>query len=202
MPTVTRGTRLASHLSMRYSHTTPSFLVILGVLAFAISLPAATFAPSPSVLEEDGGNFVRVGQTTFRWKAVVKIYNIALHLGAGQGRSEALADVPMRLELVYHRAFSASEIIKGGDALLRRNVNGTMFDRLAPRLSKFNRAYVNVKPGDTYSITYVPGRGTTLRLNGNALATIPGYDFAASYFRIWLGEEPMSSSLRDNLLGR
>jgi hypothetical protein len=184
------------------SYTTRRSLFTLGSLVFAISLAAATSAPSPPMLKEDGADFVRVGQTTFRWKSLVKVYDVALHLGTGLGRAEALADVPMRLELVYHRAFTASQIIKGGDALLRRNVSGAVLESLAPRLAVFNRAYVNVKAGDAYAITYVPGRGTTLRLNGNALATVPGYDFASSYFRIWLGDEPMSSRLRDELLGR
>ncbi|MCE9519251.1 MAG: chalcone isomerase family protein [Verrucomicrobia bacterium] len=176
-------------------------LASLVVLISAVSLPAANVAPSPPVLKEDGADFVRMGQATFRWKSVVKIYDITLHIGAGQLNAKALDDVPMRLELVYYRAFTAADIIKGGDTLLRRNVFGDTFERLAPRLAEFNRAYVNVKPGDSYTLTYVPGRGTTLRLNGDVLATVPGYDFAAAYFRIWLGDEPMSSKLRDDLLG-
>jgi hypothetical protein len=187
---------------MHSLHTIPRFLAVLAVLALAFALPAAGFAPSPPVLKEDGASFVRVGQTTFRWKSILKVYDIALHLGTGQKAPRALADVPMRLELVYHRAFTSNEIIKSGDALMRRNLDPATFDKLAPRLAELNRAYVGVKPGDAYALTYVPGRGTTLRLNGNALATIPGYDFADSYFRIWLGDDPISGTIRDELLGR
>ena len=70
------------------------------------------------------------------------------------------------------------------------------------RLAKLNRAYVDVKPGDRYTLTYVPGKGTTLRLNGNPLVTVEGADFATAYFRIWLGEDPISPQLRDLLLGK
>ena len=70
------------------------------------------------------------------------------------------------------------------------------------RLERFNATYRNVKPGDSYTLTYVPRAGTTLRLNGSALITVPGHDFAAAYFRIWLGDKPINDSLRDALLGR
>lgn len=187
---------------MHSLHPTPRFVAALAVLSLAIALPAAGFAPAPPALREDGANFVRVGQTTFRWKAILKVYDITLHLGAGQQARGALADVPMRLELLYHRAFTPAEIVKGGDEFLRRNVDSATFERLAPRLADLNRSYVSVKPGDAYALTYIPGRGTTLRLNGKALTTIPGYDFANSYFRIWLGDNPISGTIRDELLGR
>jgi hypothetical protein len=166
------------------------------------SFAVTTFAAVPPVLKEDGESFTCLGQTTFRWKSILKVYDIAFHLGTGQNAAKALADIPMRLELMYHRAFTSDEIIKGGDTVLRRNVDAATFDKLSTRLAELNRAYVNVKAGDAYALTYVPGRGTSLRLNGNVLATIPGHDFAASYFSIWLGKDPISDSLRQTLLGR
>ncbi len=187
-------------------HSTPrticALAAALAALVFAVEASAATSVRAPGILTEDGADFVRLGQATFRWKSVLKVYDIALHLGAGQDASRVLEDVPMRLELVYHRGFTAENIIKGGNELLRRNVDASTLALLASRLAELNRVYVDVNPGDIYALTYVPGRGTTLRLNGKSLATIPGYDFAASYFRIWLGSEPMSAGLRDELLGR
>jgi hypothetical protein len=112
------------------------------------------------------------------------------------------ADIPMRLHLVYHRGFTAAEIVKGGDTLLARNVDAATLTALRDRLERLNATYRDVKPGDSYTLTYVPGAGTTLRLNGSALITVPGHDFAAAYFRIWLGDKPINDSLRDALLGR
>ncbi|MFM8357803.1 MAG: chalcone isomerase family protein, partial [Verrucomicrobiota bacterium] len=67
---------------------------------------------------------------------------------------------------------------------------------------RLNRAYRDIRPGDRYTLTYLPGRGTTLRLNDTELVTIEGADFAGAYFRIWLGDDPISPALRDQLLGR
>ncbi len=57
-----------------------------------------------------------------------------------------------------------------------------------------------MKPGDRYSLTYLPGEGTELAKNGVPLALVPGEDFARAYFGIWLGEDPLDRDLRDQLL--
>ncbi|NJR43075.1 MAG: hypothetical protein HC767_10860 [Akkermansiaceae bacterium] len=185
-----------------------SFLHIGAAFAFFFGLAAQSrlaAAPAPITpvsLEEDGARFERVNQATFQWKSILKVYDIALHLGAGESPKKLFTDIPMRLHLKYHRAFTAAEIIKGGNTLLKRNVDAATLATLNGRLNRLNAAYRNVKPGDSYTLTYTPKIGTTLRLNGKPLAEIPGHDFAAAYFRIWLGEDPISKPLRDKLLKR
>jgi hypothetical protein len=178
------------------------FFAVLGALLVASSLHAARPVPPPASLEEDGARFEQIGAKTFRWRSVLKVYDAALHLGAGESPARIFADIPTRLHLGYHRGFTAAEIVKGGDTLLARNVDDATVATLRERLALINRTYRDVKPGDSYTLTYVPDLGTTLRLNGAALVTIPGHDFAAAYFRIWLGEDPISPALRDSLLGR
>lgn len=172
------------------------------VLAVALIPNARAIQTSPEDLTEDGARFALVGETTFRWMSVIKVYEARLHLGAGEPPAKVFADIPVRLQLTYHRGFTAAEIIQGGDSLLARNVKGDTLDALRDRLELINRSYRDVRAGDSYALTYVPGKGTTLRLNGAPLVTIPGADFAAAYFRIWLGEDPISEPMRDRLLGR
>ncbi len=178
------------------------FFAALGALLAVSPLHAARPVPTPVLLEEDGVLFQQTGAKTFRWKSVLKVYDAALHLGAGESSGRIFADMPTRLHLGYHRAFTAAEIVKGGDALLARNVDAATRAALRERLDLINRTYRDVEAGDSYTLTYVPTRGTTLRLNGASLVIIPGHDFAAAYFRIWLGDDPISPSLRDTLLGR
>jgi hypothetical protein len=61
-------------------------------------------------------------------------------------------------------------------------------------------AYRDVKPGDRYALTYIPGSGTELSFNGSPLVVIDGADFAAAYFSIWLGKRPLDPGLKDKLL--
>ena len=172
------------------------------VLCVVISPDARAIQGNPDELSEDGARFVLVGATTFRWMSIIKVYDARLHLGAGEPPTKVFADIPVRLQLTYHRGFTAAEIIKGGDTLLARNVKAETLVSLRERLELINRAYRDVREGDSYTLTYVPGKGTTLRLNGSPLVTVPGHDFAAAYFRIWLGDDPISESMRDALLGR
>lgn len=166
------------------------------------SLKAADLTPVPFTIVEDGVTFKQVGAKTFRWKSILKVYDAALHLGEGETPARIFSDIPTRLYLGYHRGFTAAEIVKGGNTLLARNINAATIVALRERLDLINRTYRDVKPGDNYTLTYVPNLGTTLRLNGKSLVTISGHDFAAAYFKIWLGKDPINPELRDSLLGR
>lgn len=172
---------------------------LLGVLLWAVPGAFAHFAPA---VEEDGVAFELQARSTFRWLAMMRLYDIALHRAPGRELDAIRTDRPMRLELYYHRGFTAEQIVTAGDTILRRNTNDADREALAARLQTLNAAYRDVAAGDRYTLTYVPGQGTTLRLNGQPLVSIPGSDFAAAYFRVWLGDRPISAELRDQLLGR
>lgn len=189
---------------MTLPHLLPRALIALTMVLLCAppSAQAASNAPLPTSIVEDGVRFSTVGATTFRWMSIIKVYDATLHLGDGEPPSRIFADIPTRLHIAYHRGFTAAEIIKGGDTLLVRNVDAATLEAIRERLERINRAYRDVKATDSYTLTYVPGRGTTLRLNGTPLDTIPGHDFAAAYFRIWFGESPISKSMRDALLAR
>ena len=76
------------------------------------------------------------------------------------------------------------------------------YARLAERLDRFGSMYRDVRPGDRYALNYVPGLGTELTLNGASLGRIPGADFAAAVFAIWLGANPIDEDFKAELLGR
>lgn len=129
-----------------------------------------------------------------------KVYAGALYLGRGVSPRDAAGDVPKRLELSYFRSIAGSAFGPAGDQILAKNVAPETLDSLRSRLDRLNAAYESVKPGDRYSLSYLPGVGTELALNGQPRILIPGADFAAAYFRIWLGEHPIDGGFRDQLL--
>lgn len=161
----------------------------------------AAAALAAATLEEDGVAFVHAAGTTFRWKGWLDVYDVDLRLGPGTLREKPLEGGAVRLEFKYHRPFSARQVAEGGNALLEKNVSPDEWKALQPSLERLNRAYVSVQPGDRYTLTHVPGRGLTLRLNGKPLVTVEGDDFGPKYLRIWLGKEPIHKGLRDWLLG-
>jgi hypothetical protein len=137
-----------------------------------------------------------------RWKIVFRGYVAALYLGEGSSPDAWSADVPKRLELVYFWPIAGKAFGRTGEEILARNVSSEEMARLHTRLDRIASFYPDVRAGDRLSLTYVPGVGSELTWNGKVLGTLEGADFAAAYFAIWLGREPMSAPLRDQLLGR
>jgi hypothetical protein len=170
----------------------PLLLILLPAVAHAVE-----FADEVS---EADTRMVKVGEGTFKW-TFFRIYDGALYIDARQPDADPLSDVARRLVLEYNRSFTAEQFRKSGNEILERNSDPETLRNLRDRLETLNAAYQPVEKGDRYALTYVPGTGTSLRLNGERLVTVPGADFARAYFAIWLGEDPAKQSFRDDLLG-
>jgi hypothetical protein len=135
-----------------------------------------------------------------RYRIFIKAYVAALYLGEGVHPEQVLSDVPKRLELQYFWSIAGPDFGKAADAVLADNFPAPFIASLRARLDRLHTLYENVKPGDRYALTYVPGLGMELALNGVPKGTIEGADFASAYFAIWLGAKPIDPSLKTQLL--
>lgn len=135
-----------------------------------------------------------------KYMYVLKGYVAALYVDPASVSADVLDDVPKRLEISYFWDIEGSAIGEAGDELVARNVDATTLARIRPQLDRIRSLYEDVHPGDRYALTYVPGRGTELALNGVVKGVIEGSDFARAYFAIWLGDRPMDASLKKQLL--
>jgi hypothetical protein len=135
-----------------------------------------------------------------RYRYFIKAYVAALYLGEGVQPEDVLTDTPKRLELHYFWSIKGPDFGKAADKILAENFSAATIALLHSRLERLHDWYENVQPGDRYALTYLPGVGTELALNGIPKGTIEGADFAAAYFAIWLGEKPLDRSLKTQLL--
>lgn len=152
-------------------------------------------------LVHEGTRLELAGAGLLRWKWVVKVYAASFYFGEG-AVLDPEADVPRRLEIEYFVKLDGPDFGKAADKLLADSFPEETLTPLRERLDTLARAYVDVKPGDRYALTYLPGRGTELSLNGKPLALVPGADFARVYFSMWVGEKPIDTGLRDAILGK
>lgn len=172
-------------------------LILQPVPARALTVQGVTFAEN-----------VRAGDTVLilhnaallRYLKFIKAYVAAVYLPKGIAPDNVLDDVPKRLELSYLVSIKGPDFGKGADSVLVRNQTPEELVRLRSRIDRLNAVYRDVKPGDRYALTYLPGRGTELTLNGVPLTVIEGADFAKAYFGIWLGREPIDVGLKRDLL--
>ena len=133
-------------------------------------------------------------------KFIFKGYLVGLYLPKDVALEDALTDVPKRLEYYFYRDMKAEDFRSTGAPLMAQNVGNAVTERLKPQLTAFNELYRDVKKTQRYTITYIPGMGTELGLEGESLGWVPGSDFAAAYFAIWLGPNPVSEELKEGLL--
>ena len=141
------------------------------------------------------------GYGLLRYMVLIKAYAGALYLAESSDQADALDPVAKRLELQYFHAISREDFARATRKKIMDNVSGEEAARIQLKIDQFAELYRSVEPGDRYSLTYLPGEGTELALNGQALGTIPGSDFARAVFAIWLGPNPIDSDFRDLLLG-
>jgi hypothetical protein len=106
----------------------------------------------------------------------------------------------LQLKFTYLRTLKKSIILESADKMLQRNLSPAELASIADRVEELNAAYTTVHTGDRSSLSYQKGHGTQLKINGQEIVTIPGDDLGPLYFRIWLGERPISTDMRDTLL--
>ena len=181
---------------------------LAGVIVFWV-LPGVSAAPVPATVE--GVTFrreVRAGDSELalrgcgllRYMVFIKAYVAAFYLPENTRSEDALGDVPKHLEIEYFHDITAQDFAKATTSSISRNLSLTTFQRLKPKIDEFNALYRDVKAGDRYALTYVPGKGTTLLWNGQPLGTVSGVDFAAGLFGIWVGPNPLDTDLKRLLL--
>jgi hypothetical protein len=185
------------------------FLIIAIILLSANYSGASTSAsvevagvPFAKVHPTPDGTLTFRGGALLRYMVFIKAYAGALYLPDGADHRQVLALVPRRLELSYFHAISAEDFASATQKKIADNLSPEALAAMAERIDQFNALYRDVQPGDRYALTYSPGQGTELSLNGEALGRIAGDDFAAAVFAIWLGPDPIDDDFKSALLGR
>lgn len=161
-------------------------------------------APSfPDTLETEHGPLEKLGEHRYTYRFFFDVYDAALYAAPGAVSKDILrADTRFRLHFHYLRKVDRSIVLESANKALDRNLSDKESDSIADRVRRFHQATETVRKGDESSMDYVPGRGTTLRVNGDPKVMIEGRDFARLYFRIWFGDDPLSEDLKNDLLGR
>ena len=131
-----------------------------------------------------------------RYMVFIKAYVAALYLGPDVAPDEVLADTPKRLSITYFYSITAEQFSTSTQDAIRANVGDDRYAELGESIEKFTALYRSVEPGDRYELTYLPGVGTELSLNGKPLGRIPGAELGSAVFSIWFGEREIDADLK------
>jgi hypothetical protein len=142
-----------------------------------------------------------------RYKFVVKVYTAGLYLTAKAGTpAEVLAmPGPKRIHISMLRDIDGNELGKLFTKGIEANVSREEFAKSINGVLKLSEIFASRKQlnsGDSFSVDYVPGVGSTVVLNGKPIGeTIKEPEFFSSLLRIWLGDKPADDNLKEALLG-
>ncbi|MBU1191399.1 MAG: chalcone isomerase family protein [Gammaproteobacteria bacterium] len=178
---------------------------VIAILCLALGLLTTTSGRAstgfPERIQLENHELQRIGSGTARYAGIITVYQAVLYAPASTARGNILdTDVPKRLEIVYSRSIEKAHLIEAAEHALERQQTPEILDRWRSTIDELHAAYQDVSAGDRFALVLLPEKGLSLELNGQGLLRIDKPDFARIYFGIWLGETPLSASLRDDLL--
>ncbi len=185
----------------------------LAVAAFLLLPLPAIAAELDGVQLEDrvhvDGQPLQLNGVGLRTRYFFKVYVAALYLPRRIASAEAaIAERgAKRIVLVMRRNATADQFCDSVEAGLRANNSGPELARVRPQteaLYAMIRAVARAQDGMKIVLDYAPSAGVTrVYADGKPLgAPVAGEEFFRALLRIWLGERPVQTDLKEQLLGR
>lgn len=190
-------------LSHQHLRTCLAALALLFAHAAGAAVTSSKFEPTQAV---QGTKLVLNGTGT-RYKAIFKLYDLALYTPRKISTAEELLALsgPKRLDFVALRDLPGTDLglafIKG----LTANTTPELAQRhtaSSTRLIEIFSGRSRLVAGDTFSIEFQPGKGTTFFIVGKPQgAPLGDAEFFNMVLNIWVGHVPADYKLKDALLG-
>ncbi|MCG8428430.1 MAG: chalcone isomerase family protein [Chromatiales bacterium] len=139
-----------------------------------------------------------------RSKFFFKIYVAGLYLAQPMDSLQAIEQNRGPKRVAMHFLYDKVEKKKLDDGWwdgFKANLSSEAFTRLQPQIETFVGFFKDAHKGDRIWLDYLPGTGTVVSVNGERVGAIPGDQFYPALLRIWLGEKPVTSSLKKAMLG-
>lgn len=139
-----------------------------------------------------------------REKFFFDIYVAALYLEQKSNQLPAIidSDGAARIEMrMLYSEVQKDKFVEGWNSGFSDNLDQQQMSQLQQRLDHFNSWFETLHEGDLVELDYFPGKGTRVRIKDQEMGTIPGADFFHALLKVWLGDKPVTKSLKRDLLG-
>lgn len=139
-----------------------------------------------------------------RKKFFVKVYVAGLYVPARTQDAQSIINAGAPSRVLMHFVYSEvskAKLDAAWDDGFEDNLDTAALQALKPRLAQFKSLFRTLVEGDEVWLDYLPNQGTRVSINGEVQGLVPGADFNAALLSVWLGEEPVTSSLKKGLLG-
>jgi hypothetical protein len=137
-----------------------------------------------------------------RKKLWVEVYVGGLYLPSASSDPDTVVEGPGAKKMVMH--FLTNKATKKKmDSAWREGFEANSADHgaIESRVETFIGFFGDMKYGDVVEMDLIPGKGTTVVVNGAEKGSIEGDDFAAALLRVWVGDTPPSDDFKAGVLG-
>ncbi|MGQ3053438.1 MAG: chalcone isomerase family protein [Roseateles sp.] len=176
----------------------------LGGAAQAIEVGGLKFDDTVRV----AGKELKVNGAGVRTRIVVKVYALVLYLPEKKDTPAGVLESsgPRRFSLGLLREVTGDDLGQAFMAGITANTDKAERSKYVNQLAQFGDAFVSIpqgKKGDVINVDWVPDTGTVMTLNGKPIGEpMKDINFYNAILKIWLGDKPVDSSLKPQLLGK
>ncbi len=139
-----------------------------------------------------------------RKKFFFSVYLASLYLPSAMDSADKIltTDRPNRVQMdMLYSKVEKEKLVSAWNEGFSANNSSDALAALQDRIDQFNGMFETLVSGDRVQLDYLPDQGTRVVINGTERGVIPGPDFNRALLKIWLGESPVTSSLKQDLLG-
>lgn len=166
--------------------------LVLGFPLAASPVHAAELAgvQSPDNTKVDGQALVLNGMA-LRKKFIVKVYVASLYLSAKESQADKIlkADSPRQMVMNFLYAVGKDKMVEAWSEGLANNTPNASAD-VKQAFAQLAGFMEDIPKGGKIVLTYVPGTGTKVEVNGKTKGTLPGKATADAILNTWLGPKP------------
>lgn len=184
-------------------------LATAAVLAMACAGASASIDVNGVKYEETmpvAGKELMLNGAGVRTKFIIKVYTAGLYLQSKESTAEGVmkAAGPRRIRVVMLRDVSSDDFGSAFMIGMNNNVSKEDKSKVNGQITKYGEMFTQIeslKKGDVLDTDWIPGIGAQSYLNGKKFGdALPDLVFYNAVLRIWLGDKPADSSLKEKLL--
>lgn len=150
-----------------------------------------------------GGRELHLNGTATRKKFIVKVYVAGLYLPARETDADRIlaADEPRHLVMQFVHNVDKGKMCNAWNEALANNTPDASAE-LKAQFETLCGYMEDIRKGEQFVFSYLPGEGTRIEVKGITKGTIEGKPFADALFKAWIGPKPgPGEGFKKQLLG-
>ena len=152
-----------------------------------------------------GNEILKMNGAGTRSLFFIELYSAALYLQEKSSDPISIAyeneTMAIKIEITSELISRETMISKIEEGFVKATGGNT--STLESRIAKIREYYQKeLSVGDKLDLVYIKDKGVVCYYNDKELGVIEGQDFKFALYKIWLGEEPASKSLKEGMLNK